>query len=460
MRINRAIAELLRVDAAALSNPEGVAVLAGNTVPENAATIAQAYAGHQFGGFVPSLGDGRAILLGEVIGQDGVRYDVQLKGSGRTPFSRNGDGRAGLGPVLREYIVSEGMAALGVPSTRALAAVTTGEIVEREYPLPGAVLTRVAQSHIRVGTFQYFAARGDIEAIRQLADYAIERHDADLAPLPAPARYNAMLERIIERQASLIARWLSLGFIHGVMNTDNMAISGETIDYGPCAFMDTFHPGKVFSSIDRGGRYAWGNQPRIGQWNLSRLAETLLPLFSDDETLAQKIAQAAIDRYAGLFSVALTREMRAKLGLASEEADDLALAQELLSALAEGEADFTLFFHHLADLAADPGAQVPNGLLVRTEAFDRWRASWHARLDRDALDPSVRAAAMRRVNPAIIPRNHRVEEALEAANTGDYAPFEALLEAVTHPFEPPEALRPYMAPPRPEQVVRQTFCGT
>src|SRR5260221_3697098 len=352
IKLNRGLATHLGLDPDRLASPEGVAILAGKQIPDGADPIAMAYAGHQFGHFVPQLGDGRAILLGEVIDADGVRRDIQLKGSGPTPFSRRGDGRAALGPVLREYIVSEAMAALGIPTTRSLAAVVTGESVMRETPLPGAVLTRVASSHIRVGTFQYFAARGDTEGVRRLADHVIGRHYPHLADADRP--FHALLEAVIARQADLVARWLLIGFIHGVMNTDNTSIAGETIDYGPCAFMDHYDPAMVFSSIDEQGRYAYANQPRIALWNLTRFAECLLPLFSDEQDKAISEAQSALGDFAETFNAAYQAWLRRKLRLFAARDGDAALAQDLLDAMAKNQADFTLTFRRLSDAAADP----------------------------------------------------------------------------------------------------------
>jgi uncharacterized protein YdiU (UPF0061 family) len=435
IKLNEALARELGLDVAALSSPEGVEILAGNRVAEGSEPLAMAYAGHQFGGFVPQLGDGRAILLGEVVDTHGARRDIQLKGSGPTPFSRRGDGRAALGPVLREYIVAEAMAALGIPTTRALAAVATGEMIWRETPQPGAVLTRIASSHVRVGTFQFFAARGDAEGLRVLADYVIARH------YPDASSYRELLDRVIARQAELIARWMCVGFIHGVMNTDNMSIAGETIDYGPCAFMDKYNPETVFSSIDEHGRYAYANQPRIAHWNLVRLAETLLPLLGEDENEARAQAQAAIDAFPALFEAALSAGFRVKLGLRDAEPDDMAMVQDLLDTMAANEADFTLTFRALSDG-------------VPPEAFDAWRARWLERLkdaDRDL---------MRSSNPAFIPRNHRVEEALAAATQGDFAPFETLVRVLSKPYDDQPDFAAYMDPPRPEQAVLRTFCGT
>ena len=375
-----------------------------------------AYAGHQFGHFVPQLGDGRAILLGEVIDKDGVRRDIQLKGSGPTPFSRRGDGRAALGPVLREYIVSEAMFKLDIPTTRSLAAVMSGENVQRETMLPGAVLTRVASSHIRVGTFQFFAARGDTDGVRRLADHVIGRHYPDLAQADRP--YHALLDAVIARQADLVARWLLVGFIHGVMNTDNTSISGETIDYGPCAFMDEYNPATVFSSIDEMGRYAYGNQPRIALWNLTRLAECLLPLFSDDKDKAIEQAQFALGAFAEKFTGAYQAGLRQKIGLFTARDGDEALVQDLLDAMAKNQADFTLTFRRLGDIAADPADSEPvRELFVDPTAFDPWAARWRQRIAEEPQSPSERQSAMRRVNPVFIPRNHRVEAVIQAAVT-------------------------------------------
>ena len=460
IRLNDALARELGLDPAFLASPEGVAILAGNRVAQGTEPLAAAYAGHQFGHFVPQLGDGRAILLGEVLDRNGRRRDVQLKGSGPTPFSRRGDGRAALGPVLREYLISEAMAALDVPTTRALAAVTTGEQVFRETPLPGAVLTRVASSHIRVGTFQFFAARGDTDAIRLLADHVIERHYPEAAGAPNP--YRALLEGVIARQASLVARWLGIGFIHGVMNTDNMSIAGETIDYGPCAFMDAYHPATVFSSIDENGRYAYGNQPAIAQWNLARLAETLLPFLADDETAAMAEANAALGTFAPLFNVAYIAGFRRKLGLLEEKPDDLALIQDLLERMAANRADFTLTFRLLGDAAVDPAADTAvRAQFAEPGFFDEWAERWRTRLVAEAGSPEARRAMMRASNPAFIPRNHLVEDMIAAAVTRrDYAPFERLLAVLSTPYDDQPGAERYAAPPKSDEVVLHTFCGT
>ena len=428
---------------------EIAAIFAGNTLPDGAAPLAQAYAGHQFGGWVPQLGDGRAVLLGEVVDQAGQRRDIQLKGAGRTPYSRRGDGRAWLGPVLREYLISEAMFALGIPTTRALAAVTTGETVLRETALPGAIVTRVAASHIRVGTFQYFAARQDADALQALADHAIARHypEAD-GPL-------GLLQAVVAAQAELIAGWMGVGFIHGVMNTDNMSIAGETIDYGPCAFMDAYHSEKVFSSIDQFGRYAYANQPNVAVWNLAQLATALLPLMPDKDD-AIEIFTEEINRFPDLFNTALHRILRGKLGLSTVEEDDIALAFDLLNLMETGAADFTRTFRALS--GAQPGSAVeefasPQGLI-------EWLPRWQDRLTREPGDDRSRQAAMQAVNPAFIPRNHRVEEMIEAAVSGDYGPFFKLHEILKRPFDDQPEYSAYQTAPGEEEEVTRTFCGT
>jgi serine/tyrosine/threonine adenylyltransferase len=458
--LNEKLALQLKLDPRKLAAPDGVEMLAGNRVPKGGDPLAMAYAGHQFGTFVPQLGDGRAILLGELIDRDGERRDIQLKGAGPTPFSRRGDGRAALGPVLREYIVSEAMASLAIPTTRSLAVTTTGEMVWRETALPGAVLTRVASSHIRVGTFQFFAARGDVEAIRDLADHVIARHYAEAADATNP--YRALLDAAIARQAELVAKWLLVGFIHGVMNTDNMSIAGETIDYGPCAFMDAYDAGTVYSSIDTVGRYAYANQPRIARWNLARLAETLLPLLAQHKDAAVKEAQEAMSAFPNRFETAYAAGLGRKLGLFRPRPDDLALAQDLLERMARNGADFTLTFRQLCDA----GAGLEGGAAVRsqfadTSTFDDWAERWRLRLAEEGGEANERRMAMRAANPAFIPRNHLVEEAIAAAvNHGDYSPFESLLAVLSRPFEDQPNFARYTDPPRPDQVVRQTFCGT
>ncbi len=452
VRLNLELAEKLSIDTDWLESPDGVAMLAGNAIPEGAEPIAQAYAGHQFGGFSSQLGDGRAILLGEVVDTDGARHDLQLKGSGRTPFSRGGDGKSALGPVIREYVVSEAMAALGVPTTRALAAVTTGErVVRQEGPRLGAVFTRVAASHIRVGTFQYFLARRDIDGLRRLAEHAIARHYSDAAG--APDSYASLLTSVAARQADLIAHWMSLGFIHGVMNTDNTAISGETLDYGPCAFMDAFHSKCVFSSIDTGGRYAWGNQPEIGLWNLARFAETLLPLLAEDPRRATEIAEAALAGYPERFDDQYTARFRAKLGLPPEA--PVEIITECLDLLGAHEADFTLFFCRLTRIAGGDDSGTLAAMFSGSKAFEPWFAKW-----RGAADPVTRLADMRAANPIRIPRNHRVEQAIQSAYGGDFAPFHRLVNALAAPYADQVEFADLETPPRPEEVVRETFCGT
>jgi uncharacterized protein YdiU (UPF0061 family) len=460
VRLNHDLARRLGLDPDWLTSPEGVEVLAGKRVPEGAEPVALAYAGHQFGHFVPQLGDGRAILLGEVVDQDGVRRDIQLKGSGRTPFSRGGDGRAAIGPVLREYVVSETMAALGIPTTRALAAVTTGEEVLRETYLPGAVLTRVASSHIRVGTFQFFAARGDVEGLRLLADHVIDRHYPEAARAEHP--YRTLLDAVISRQAGLVAQWLLVGFIHGVMNTDNMSVAGETIDFGPCAFLDDYDPAKVFSSIDEQGRYAYGNQPRIALWNLTRLAETLLPLLADDEKRAIADAEEALAAFGPRFEAAYHNGLRRKLGLFTERGDDLQLIQSLLDAMAANGADFTLTFRGLCDAAAKPAAdQDVRRLFTDPLAYDTWAVQWRQRLGEEPQEATARASAMRCVNPAFIPRNHRIEAVIQAAvQRDDFAPFEELATVLSKPYEDQPAFAHYAEPPKPHEIVQRTFCGT
>jgi uncharacterized protein YdiU (UPF0061 family) len=460
VKVNRPLAELLGVSPAELGSRAGASVLVGNEIPSGAEPLALAYAGHQFGAFVPQLGDGRAILLGEVVGTDGQRRDIQLKGAGRTPFSRGGDGRAALGPVLREYLVSEAMAALGIPTTRALAVATTGERVLREEALPGAVLTRVAASHLRVGTFEFFAVRDDRQALVALTAHALARHYPGSMGTGNDAR--ALLACVIDAQARLIARWMGVGFVHGVMNTDNTAISGETLDYGPCAFLDEFDPNKKFSSIDHGGRYAFSNQPRIALWNMARFAETLVGLLADDQDEAIQLAKEQLGRFPALFDAAHLRVLRAKLGLTEERSDDLALANDLLGRLAENHVDFTSFFRRLCASAADPSADAGvRSLFENPDAFSTWAEAWRGRLAGEGLPPAARAAAMRQANPAFIPRNHRVEEAIEAAvRRGDFTAFERLADVLARPYEDQPDHADLAAPPGPEWRSYRTFCGT
>ena len=460
IRLNRPLASHLGLDPDWLASPAGVEVLAGSRIPAGAASIATAYAGHQFGGFVPQLGDGRAILLGEVLDQSGRRCDIQLKGAGPTRFSRRGDGRAPLGPVLREYVVSEAMAALGIPTTRALAAVATGEKVYREEPLPGAVLTRVASSHIRVGTFQFFAGRGDVAGLRLLADHVIARHYPHAAQAEQPCR--ALLDAVIKAQAGLIARWMLVGFIHGVMNTDNMSVAGETIDYGPCAFLDQYDPEAVFSAIDAQGRYAYLNQPTIGGWNLTRLAECLLPLLSEDDDLAVAQAREALGAYAPTFEKAYQAGLGRKLGLLAEHEGDAALGRELLKAMSAHGADFTLTFRRLSDAVSVPeaGASVRD-LFTDASAYDQWEPRWRQRLAQEGAGPAAQRAAMRAVNPAYIPRNHQVEAVIRAAvDQDDFGPFDELLTVLAKPYDDQPAFARYQEPPQHHERVHQTFCGT
>ncbi|MBB4006383.1 protein adenylyltransferase SelO [Allorhizobium taibaishanense] len=454
IRFNHALAQDLGLDVEGQGDQALADMFSGNRIPQGANPLAMAYAGHQFGNFVPQLGDGRAILLGEVLDRHGRRRDIQLKGAGPTPFSRNGDGRAALGPVIREYVVSEAMHALGLPTTRALAAVASGQPVRREVALPGAVLTRVAASHIRVGTFQFFAAREDVDSLKALADHVIDRHYPILKD--ADNRYLALLHAIAERQASLIARWLSIGFIHGVMNTDNVAVSGETIDFGPCAFLDEYNPKKVFSSIDQRGRYAYANQPGIGQWNMARLAECLLPLFDGDEEKTVEDANAALVRFGEVFQTYWLAAFRAKLGLAGTDEGDLALINDFLGLMAAHEADFTLSFRRLGTIA---GGRPALDLMPESETLTAWLARWRARLGTDR-PADVIEAEMNTVNPALIPRNHRIEEAIASAVYGDYSLFERLTEALQRPYEERAEAADLMLPPSVEERVARTFCGT
>ncbi|CAN5208195.1 YdiU family protein [soil metagenome] len=459
IKLNRDLAASLQLNVDWLESADGLAFLSGQTIAPGSEPIALAYAGHQYGNFVPQLGDGRAILLGEVLGREGRRFDIQLKGAGQTPFSRGGDGRAALGPVLREYIVSEFMAAIGVPTTRALAAVATGERVHRDAALPGAMLARVASSHIRVGTFQFFAARQDNEGLKALADHVIARHYPHAATVQVP--YRALLDGIVTAQAQLIARWLQVGFIHGVMNTDNMAVSGETIDYGPCAFMDAYDPATVYSSIDKRGRYAFANQPSIAVWDLTRLAEALLPLLHADEQQAVAIAQEALAAFEPQFLAAQRTGMLHKLGLTRAQDDDTALIAGILDELARNQVDFTLFFRRLASaIEPGPGDEVMRSLFVDPTAADMVLARWRERLALEPEEPSSRRAGMERTNPAYIPRNHRIEAVIAAAMEGDFVLFEEMLAALARPFESQPKFAAYAELPLEHERVRATFCGT
>ena len=469
--LNDSLAAELGLDLNSLDAGARAAVFAGNILTDGAEPLAQAYAGHQFGGFSPQLGDGRALLLGEVIDRKGRRRDIAFKGSGRTPFARGGDGKAAVGPMLREVLIGEAMHALGIPTTRALAVAATGEQVYREDVLPGAVLTRVAASHIRVGTFEFYAARGDVESVRKLAEYTIARHDPEL--VTSPQRFLALLQNVAERQAALVAQWTNVGFIHGVMNTDNMTMSGETIDYGPCAFMEAYDPAAVFSSIDHLGRYAFGNQPNIACWNLARLAETLVPLLSDDSEQALAMATEVIVAFPAQCRRHLLRGQRTKLGLRRSESDDdsadTALVEDWLTLLHSERVDFTLGWRRLADAAASDEAPL-RALFADARAPDAWMARWRTRCTSEcdsaehgsAMTGIERAHAMRSVNPYVIARNHRVEEALAAASDeGNLEPFERLLDALRQPYDETPELAPY-AEPAPAAVTAcyRTFCGT
>ncbi len=458
LRLNAALADELGLDAGLLDGPAGAQFLSGSRAPDGATPLAMAYAGHQFGGFSPQLGDGRALLLGEIVEANGTRRDLHLKGSGRTPFARGGDGKAVLGPVLREYLMGEAMHALGVPTTRALAAVLTGEAVFRNGPEKGAVLARIAASHLRVGTFQFFAARGETDKVRQLADYAIARHQPDLAG--GPAAYLALFCRVRDAQAALVAKWMNVGFVHGVMNTDNTSISGETIDYGPCAFIDAYDPCAVFSSIDTHGRYAFGNQPAILQWNLARLAETLVELVNpDDAGDAVRQLTQELDAFSAIYQHAWLTGMRAKLGLVTHQPLDLDLANELLATLEGASTDFTGFFRSLAVFVRGDG-EPARAMFADPAGFDAWAERYRRRLAAEELDAQARAGAMDAVNPLYIARNHLVEEALDAARAGDMAPFDRLLAILSSPFAPHDGADRYAEAAPAGSARHVTFCGT
>lgn len=453
IRLNKALATELNLPTERLKEAPQVAVFSGNRLPERSEPLAMAYTGHQFGHFNPQLGDGRAILLGELLNNKHERFDVQLKGSGRTPYSRGGDGRAAMGPVLREYIMCEFMHAAGIPTTRALAAVSTGENVMREHLLPGAVITRLSKSYVRVGTFQFFAAQQNVQAVRELADYVIARNYPEAAAADNP--YQALLEASIKRQAELIAQWMHIGFIHGVMNTDNASIAGETIDYGPCAFMDNYHADTVYSSIDRQGRYAYRNQPPIGHWNMSRFAETLIPLLGEDTEAGIAIAQQAINTYPDLYQNSWLNGMRNKLGLEQRDADDEALINNLLDIMSDNKADFTLTFRGLSETGLLPEA------LKHSADFQQWSTQLQQRLAIETQSEANRQAAMLATNPLYIPRNHLVEEVIRSAEDhGDFRPFHDLVDLLEKPFQKQDVSGKYTQPPRPEQVVQNTFCGT
>lgn len=468
LKLNLALAEELGLDETALNGELGAEIFSGNLLPVGATPVAQAYAGHQFGGYSPRLGDGRALLLGEVIDRNGQRRDIAFKGSGRTPFSRGGDGKAAIGPVLREYLIGEAMHALGLPTTRALAAVATGENILRDHgPLPGAVLTRVAASHIRVGTFQLVAARADLPTLRRLADYVIQRHYPALQEQPNP--YLAMFGAVAERQAALIAGWMTVGFIHGVMNTDNMTLSGETIDYGPCAFMNRFDAATVYSSIDDNGRYAYGNQPMIAQWNLARLAEAMLPLFAEDTDAAVTLAMEILNTFPQHYQTHWLKRMRAKLGMRGSQPDDMTLANDFLGSMNGQAVDYTQAFRCLGEVAKNQGhaenhdqaLTTLRALYIDSTALNAWLPRWQQRVQDDRA-ATEQAAAMHSVNPLYIPRNHKVEEALTAASEHrDMQPFEQLLKVIQQPFVEQAGAQDYLFPPSiAECASYKTFCGT
>jgi serine/tyrosine/threonine adenylyltransferase len=461
LKINLELSEDLKLGLDSLERSALAGLFSGNVLPLGTVPIAMAYAGHQFGHFVPQLGDGRAILIGEMRDHAGVRRDIQLKGCGRTPYSRGGDGRAALGPVIREYLVSEAMHALGIPTTRALAAVTTGESVQRDSIVPGAILTRVAASHVRVGTFEYFAARGDIAATQLLADYVIERHFAHITR--DSSRYLALLAQVASRQAALIAAWMHVGFIHGVMNTDNMAVSGETIDFGPCAFMDVFDPNAVFSSIDEHGRYAYANQPHAAVWNLARLAEALLPIIDPTPGRAIELANEVISGFTAQFADHWLAGMRRKLGLSMQEHGDLGLVDDLLGVMHRNQVDFTLTFRALCEAATGQDGEMERvrSLFGNSGDYDAWAGRWRNRMSHEPTAAETRVLAMRQVNPAYIPRNHRIAQVIDAAvEQGDLAPFEELSAVLSQPFRDRAAFAAYVNPPQANERVLQTFCGT
>jgi uncharacterized protein YdiU (UPF0061 family) len=465
IRFNDDLATLLNLPGDLFRSTTGATILSGNLIPEGAQPLAMAYAGHQFGHFNPQLGDGRAIHLGEITDSQSNTFDIQLKGSGRTPYSRNGDGRAALGPVLREYLISEAMVKLGVPTTRALAVVTTGEDVMRERRLPGGIITRIATSFVRVGTFEYFAAKGDIESLRKLADYVIERNYPQVSNTNNP--YASLLKAIVDSQAALIAEWMQLGFIHGVMNTDNVSVAGETIDYGPCAFMDTYDHNRVFSSIDREGRYAYSNQPNIGLWNLTRLAETFIPFLAENTEAAIDLAKDILQGYHPSFDSYWLTAMSAKIGV-SENANgsskgDKVLINNLLNIMAINQVDFTLGFFYLSQLSQQASKQDNNlrHLFANPEAFDDWAIAWRKRLEHETQSNAERQTAMQHVNPVYIPRNHQIEAVIRAGeDDGDFSAFHALHDVLQNPYTQQKGKESYQRPPKPEEMVTQTFCGT
>lgn len=458
IRLNNQLAETLGVNVDWLSSDLGLAMLSGQVLPEDATPIAMVYAGHQFGNWTSPLGDGRALLIGEIIDKKGVRRDLHLKGSGKTAYSRNGDGKSALGPVLREYIVSEAMAALGVPTTRALAAVTTGETIYRDTPQQGAILTRVAQSHIRIGTFQYFYAQGDDKALKTLSDYVIERHYPEVKDTQSP--YKELLNKIVDGQVILIAKWMSFGFIHGVMNTDNTQIAGETLDYGPCAFMDTFDPMKTFSAIDEDGRYAWANQPHIAQWNLARLAEAILPLLDPDPNIASQIAADAVNSFNSHFQIQFLQIFREKFGLLSDDVDYSALIEDTFETMAANNVDFTLFFRNLTRIAAGMPDTILQDLFDDPKACDTWLVSWRHCLLEDKASQDQSLKIMRERNPIFIPRNHQIEKALRTAENGDFSLFNQLIEILSNPFSEQPEHSEFEKAPLKSEIIHKTFCGT
>lgn len=459
IRVNYGLASELGIDPKWLKSEDGIEVIAGNKVPVGSDPIATVYAGHQFGRWSPQLGDGRAILLGEVITPTKERFDFQLKGSGPTPYSRGSDGRAPLGPILREYIVSEAMHAFGIPTTRTLAAAKTGDSVYRDDTLLGAILVRIAQSHIRIGTFEFFSFKQDLEALRILTDHVIDRHYPEAKKHDNSAYF--MLKAVIKKQADLIASWKAVGFIHGVMNTDNMLLSGETIDYGPCAFMDHFDPWAVYSFIDRQGRYAYGNQPAIGQWNLAQLAQVLFPLLHEDRETARNLAQQAIDTYPSLYEQAYQKKMRAKIGLQTHHKGDEKLLEDLLTIMAENKMDFTLTFRHLSDLVEPDQENHVGELIEFPDAMKQWLEQWEGRLGQEETSPDERQKDMYSTNPAFIPRNHLIEDVIErAVNHDDLSAFHTLVETLDQPYTYNPKREKYALPPRVDQIVPNTFCGT
>tara|TARA_B100000686_G_scaffold289667_1_gene316503 strand:+ start:465 stop:1949 length:1485 start_codon:yes stop_codon:yes gene_type:complete len=459
IKVNHTLAQKLNIDPAWLESNVGVSTIAGNIVPDGGDPIATVYAGHQFGRWNPQLGDGRAILLGEILDKQKERYDFQLKGSGPTPYSRGGDGRAPLGPILREYIVSEAMAAFHITTTRILAAAATGDHVYRQNILPGAILVRIAKSHIRIGTFEFFSSRNDQESLRILTNHVIQRHYPEAAKHENPVL--AMLDAVIENQANLISSWQQIGFIHGVMNTDNMLLSGETVDYGPCAFMDTYNPETVFSSIDKNGRYAYGNQPTIGRWNLIQLVQVLIPLLDKDSKKASELAQASIIKYMSLLEKSYQNGMALKLGICNAMPDDIKLIKDLLDIMAENRMDYTLTFRYLSDLAGNDAKKGVGDLVTNSDEFVSWLGRWRKRLVLDEQTSIQRQARMYEKNPAFIPRNHLIEEAIQSAiENKNFNLFHQLIDVLKQPFEYHSALKKYALAPRPDQIVHETFCGT